>query len=242
MTTEQFVFVVDDEPSDCKLAASLAKTVGVNVELFPSAESFLERWNRATAGCLVLDLWLRGMSGLELLSVMHRDGIRLPTIAVCAHADVPTAVRVMQCGAVTLLEKPYRGEELRDAMRHALALDAQIRHNAARVADVKDQLASLTQSEQRVLALILAGKTNKSISQVLVMPLRTVESRRHGLMVKFKVDSLAALVQIITEERLSSCMACASRASVPPLPDHGVPIPHDPQSYVRHFHGPMMGD
>jgi FixJ family two-component response regulator len=243
MTTEQSVFIVDDDPADCKLVAALAKTVGANAELFPSAETFLERCDRATAGCLVLDLWLPGMSGLELLNAMHRDGIRLPAIATSAYADVAITVRVMQQGAVTLLEKPYRGEELRDAMRQALALDIQIRHNASRVADVKDQLASLTPSEQRVLALIVAGKTNKSISQILVMPLRTVESRRHGLMVKFKVDSLAALVQIITEERLTSCEAGAGRASVaPPLADHGAMISHSPQSYALRLHGPAMGD
>ncbi len=242
MTTDQSVFVVDDEPADCELAAALAKTVGVNTELFPSAESFLQRCDRATAGCLVLDLWLPGMSGLELLNLMRRDGICLPTVAVSAHADVPTTVRVMQQGAVTLLEKPYRGEELRDAMRQALALDTQIRHNAALVADVKSQLASLTQSENKVLELIVAGKTNKSISQTLVMPLRTVESRRHGLMVKFKVDSLAALVQIVTEERLTSSGRCAGLSSVASLPEQSAPIPSDPQRYALPLHGPAMGD
>jgi FixJ family two-component response regulator len=202
MTTEQSVFVVNDESTERELISTLARSMGVNVEAYQSAENFLARSDRTRTGCLVLDLWLPGMSGLELLDVMRGHGTCLPTIAISAYADVPMAVRVMQYGAVTLLEKPYRVHELRDAIRQALALDAQIRHNGARVADVQNHLASLTQNEEKVLDLIVAGNTNKRISQLLSVPLRTVESRRHGLMAKIQVDSLAELVQIVTEARL----------------------------------------
>ena len=244
MTTEQTVFVVDDELADRELAATLAKTVGVQVELFHTAEAFLQRCERATAGCLVVDLWLPGMSGLELLEVMHRDGIRLPTIVISAYADVATAVRVMQHGAVTLLEKPYRAEELRDAIRQGLALDVQIRQNAAGAADVKKQLASLTPSEEKVLELILAGRTNRTISQSLGMPLRTVESRRHGLMVEIQrgFAGWAGPTRHRGEVHVFAPSAAANPSSSAPLSDHNLPTPHETQSYVRRLHGPATGD
>ncbi|HUE12827.1 MAG TPA: response regulator [Planctomycetaceae bacterium] len=176
MTTEQSVFVVDDDASACNMVACLAKSMGFKAEAFQSAESFLERCGRSLSGCLVLDLVLQGLSGMDLLDVMRRDGICLPTIVVTGFADVPLAVRVMQLGVVTLLEKPFRVQELQEAIRQAIALDAQTRHNGARAVDMRSQLASLTADEERILQLILAGKTNKAISQALSLRLRTVEA------------------------------------------------------------------
>jgi two-component system response regulator TtrR len=244
MTTEQSVFVVDDEPAERELVVALAKSVGVTAQLFHSAENFLARCDRTKTGCLVLDLWLPGMSGMELLDVMRRDGICLPTIATSTHADVPMAVRVMQCGAVTLLEKPYRTEEFRDAIRQALALDAQIRYNGTRVVDVQGKLASLTQDEENVLELILAGNTNKRISQLLSVPLRTLESRRQSLMVKFKVDSLAGLVQLVTEARLmlSVPFARAALSSAAPPANHNGSGSHGAEGHIGRLHGPATGD
>jgi len=227
MTIEQSVFVVDDEPAVRESVAALAASMAINAEAYQSAENFLARCDRTRTGCLVLDIWLQGMSGLELLDAMRRDGICLPTIVVTATADVPLAVRVMQAGAYTVLEKPYRVQELWEAIRQALALDAQIRYNGARVVDVRSQLASLTQNEENVLELILAGKTNKRISQLLSVPLRTVESRRQGLMVKIKVDSLAGLVQVVTEARLmlSVPFARAALSSTARPSEHNDPGP-----------------
>jgi FixJ family two-component response regulator len=202
MTTKQSVFVVDDEAAVHESVAGMAASMGVNVEGYQSAENFLAGCDRSSTGCLVLDIWLRGMSGLDLLDAMRRDGICLPTIVVTAIADVPLAVRIMHSGAFTVLEKPYRVQELWDTIRQALALDNQTRQNGGRAVDVRSQLASLTLDEGRVLELILAGKTNKAISQELSLRLRTVESRRQGLMVKLKADSLAELVQVVTEARL----------------------------------------
>ncbi len=244
MTTEQSVFVVDDEPAIRELVAKLANSLGYNCEALDSAETFLERCDHTTAGCLVLDLWLPGMSGLELLDVMRRDRIRLPTVVVSAYVDIPMAVRAMQSGAVTLLEKPYRMQELWDAVHQALVLDTQIHHNEARVVDVQKQLASLTKCEHNVLELILAGKTNRNISQSLSVPLRTVESRRHGLMVKVKVDSLAALVRIVTEARLmlSAPFAGAGLTSGFCPSAQNAPAPNGAESYVCRVHDPATGD
>jgi FixJ family two-component response regulator len=202
MTAEQSVFVVDDEAGMRESVAGMAASMGVNAETYQSAEDFLARCDHTRTGCLVLDIWLRGMSGVELLDVMRRYGICLPAIVVTAKADVSLAVRVMHSGAFTLLEKPYRVQELWNTIRQALALDAQTRHNGARAVDVRSQLASLTPDEERILQLILAGRTNKGISQALSLRLRTVEARRHSLMAKLKADSLAELVQVVTEVRL----------------------------------------
>jgi FixJ family two-component response regulator len=202
MKMEQSIFVVDDEAATRESVAGMAASMGVNAEAYQSAEDFLARRGRSASGCLVLDIWLRGMSGLEFLDVMRRDGICLPTIVVTAIADVALAVRIMHSGAFTVLEKPFRVQELWDTIRQALALDARTRHNGARAVDVRSQLGLLTVDERRVLELILTGRTNKEISKQVSLPLRTVEARRQTLMVKLKADSLAELVQAVTEARL----------------------------------------
>jgi two-component system response regulator FixJ len=209
MTNEQSVFVVDEDSAVHEMVAKMAKSMGVTAEGYRSAENFLARRDRTRAGCLVLDICLDGMSGLELLDVMRRDELCLQTIVLTAFADVPLTVRVMQCGAVTVLEKPYRVQELRDAIRRALVLDVQSRQNGGRAVEVRVQLASLTPDERGVLELILIGKTNKAISQKLSLRLRTVESRRQSLMVKIKVTSLAELVQVVTEARTLHSMQVA---------------------------------
>jgi len=229
MTTEQSIFVVDDEAEMRESVAEMAASMGVNAEGYQSAEKFLARCDDKHAGCLVLDLWLRGMSGLDLLKAMCRDGICLPTIVVTANADVPLAVRVMHSGAFSVLEKPYRVQELWDTIRQALALDALTRRNGARAVDARSQLASLTSDETRVLELVLAGTTNKGISRELSLRLRTVEARRQTLMAKLKADSLAELVQIVTEVRVlfSIPFACAKLATTAPQSGLDDPDPHE---------------
>jgi FixJ family two-component response regulator len=202
MMMEQSIFVVDNEAATRESIAGMATSMGIKAEAFQSAEDFLVRRDRTARGCLVLDIWLRGISGLELLDVIRREGICLPMIVVTAIADVALAVRIMHFGAFTVLEKPYRMQELWDTIRQALVLDARTRHNGARVVEVRSQLALLTPDERRVLDLILAGMTNKEISKQVAMPLRTVEARRQSLMVKLKTESLAELVQVVTEARL----------------------------------------
>ncbi len=202
MTTEQSIFVVDDEAATRESIAGLAASMGIKAEAFQSAEDFLARRDRTARGCLVLDLWLRGISGLELLDLIRREGICLPMIVVTAIADVALAVRIMHSGAFTVLEKPYRMQELWDTIRQALALDARTRHNGARVVETRSQIALLTPDERRVLDLILTGRTNKEISKHVAMPLRTVEARRQSLMIKLNTDSLAELVRVVTEARL----------------------------------------
>ena len=203
MASEQTIFIVEHDTAARELVAALAAYVRVKSQGYESGEDFLDGYDRARGGCLVAANQLPGMSGLELMDVMNHDGIRLPTIIISAFADVRLAVRAMHAGAVTLLEKPYRNQELWEAIRGALALDGRLRHQESRLAQMRRQLAALTRDEQRVLECILAGKTNKDTSQELSVGLRTVQTWRHALMVKLQVDSLAALIKTVTEARLT---------------------------------------
>jgi FixJ family two-component response regulator len=202
VASEQTIFIVEPDAAVRASIAALAEGMCVKSQQHESAEDFLAAYARSQGGCLISGLQLPGMSGLDLMDAMIRDGIRLPTIIISAFADVRLAVRVMHAGAVTLLEKPYRSQELWEAVREALAVDSRIRQKEARLAHAQHQLASLTPDERRVLECILAGRTNKVIAQELSMRLRTVEARRHALMVKLQADSLAELIQTATEARL----------------------------------------
>jgi FixJ family two-component response regulator len=215
MMSEQSVFVVGDEASACEIVGGLANSMGINAETFQSAEGFLQRCSRSHAGCLVLDLALHGMSEMALLDVMRRRGIYLPTIVVTGHADIDLAVRVMQAGVFTLLEKPFRIQELLETILQALALDAKTRPDGHPVA-VRTKVASLTPNERLVLDLIIMGRTNKSISVSLSVPLRTIESRRQCLMAKLDANSLAALIRIVTEARLLTADPVRTQFSAPP--------------------------
>jgi len=199
---EQFVFIVDDDPVVGESVGKLAASMGIKARPHASAEDFLACYERTQPGCLVSPIQLRGMSGLELLSVLRSGGHGMPIVFLTKFADVPLVVQAMQAGAVTVLQKPYHDQGLWDAIRKALAADAEARVQEARLTQVSSQLATLTNDEKRVLALIEIGTTNKGISQQLSLGLRTVEARRHSLMVKLKVDSLAELVRLVTETRL----------------------------------------
>ena len=214
MIIERTIFIVEQDAAARASVAALVASMEVKSEEYESGEYFLSSYDRSRGGCLVLGIRLPGMSGLELMDVMVRDGSRLPTIIVSAFADVRLAVRALHAGAVTVLEKPYRDQELWEAIREALSLDGRIRQKEASLAHAQCQLASLTRDEQRVLECILAGKTNKGIARELGIPLRTVEARRHALMVKLQVDSLAALIQAVTEVRmlLSASITVSGRA------------------------------
>lgn len=254
MASEQTVFIVEPDAAVRGSVAALAVAVQVRSQEHESAEEFLAAYDKSQGGCLVSAIQLPGMSGLELMDVIIHEGIHLPTIFISAFADVRLAVRAMHAGAVTVLEKPYCHQELWEAIREALALDCQFRQKKADQADTQRQLASLTRDERRVLDYILAGRTNKGIAQELSMPQRTVEARRHSLMVKLQADSLAELIQTVTEARLtlsvpftrtgpSSAGPSSNRDAASPPPNNNPPAPHGDESYMRRrIHGPAMGD
>ncbi len=188
------IYVVDDDPAVRRTLTVAAPTFGVPVQAYSSGMEFLGAFERSRPGCLVLDVEMPGMSGLELQSRLAQDGVRLPIVFLSSHANVRTAVEAMSRGAVTLLEKPFRLEELTTHVRRALEQDADLRQEQSKRASLEAQLALLTAKEREVLRLLGAGKTNKQIAGELNLSIRAVEDRRSRLMKKLGVRSLAELI------------------------------------------------
>ena len=175
--------------------------MGARAAPYPSAEEFLAAYDGSQSGCLVADMRLRGMSGIELLETMSRRPFRPPALMITAFADVPMAVRAMSLGAMTVLQKPYRDQELWDAIGNALVLSSHRRRDEAHIRQRQARMALLTADEAQVLDLILAGRPNKGIARELGVGLRTVEGRRHSIMAKLAARSLAELVHVAWETR-----------------------------------------
>jgi two-component system, LuxR family, response regulator FixJ len=204
MAFEPVVFVVDDDQQARKSVGALVRSLGLPAEEFSSAEDFLARYTPGAPGCLVTDIRMTGMSGLDLQDRLAERGIRLPVIVLTAYPRTRTTVRAIQAGAVTLLEKPYDEDELWDAIRNALAQEAASRAEAQRRAEIRARAASLTPAEQTVMNLIIQGKPNKLIAKELDLSVRTVESRRHDVFAKMKVESVAELVRLAIEGELTA--------------------------------------
>ena len=196
MTEEATVFLVDDDSAALRALATLVKVVFPRVETFSSATEFLAAYHRQP-GCLVLDVAMPGMSGLELHRKLIRDKVTLPVVFVTGHGNVPMAVEAMQMGAVNFLQKPVQEQELWDSIRRAIELDTQNRRRRARRQRAEERLTRLTAGERAVLNLILEGKMNKEIAAELGLSTRTIEDRRAKVMKKMDAKSLAELVQLV---------------------------------------------
>ena len=196
MINEATVFLVDDDAAALRALATLIKVVFPRVETYASAAEFLAAY-RQQPGCLVLDVAMPGMSGLELHRKLVQDKVTLPVVFVTGHANVPMAVEAMQMGAVNFLQKPVQEQELWDSIRRAIEVDAQNRRRLARRQRAEERLARLSVGEREVLNLILEGKMNKEIATELGLSTRTVEDRRAKLMKKMGADSLAELIQLV---------------------------------------------
>lgn len=201
MQTEPTVFVVDDDDGVRKGLDLLLRSVGLNVEVFSGAPEFLEEYNPDRPGCLVLDVRMPGMSGLELQERLKTEQIDIPIILLTGHGDVPMAVRAVQAGAVDFIEKPFREQVLLDRIQQALLLDAQRRQNRAQRAGVASRLANLTPREREVLRLVVSGKHNKSIAADLGVTVKTIEFHRSKIMEKTQADSVAELVRLVMEDQ-----------------------------------------
>jgi FixJ family two-component response regulator len=204
MAIESTVFVVDDEQQARKSVCALVRSLGLRAEAFSSAEEFLDAYPPGCPGCLVTDIRMAGMSGLDLQDRLAERGIHLPVIVLTAFPRTRSTVRAMRSGALTLLEKPYDEEELWDAIRRALAQDAEGRAEVQRRREILVRAARLTPAERAVMNLIVQGKPNKAIAKQLDLSTRTVESRRHEVFVKMGVDSVAELVRLAIEGQLGA--------------------------------------
>lgn len=191
------IFVIDDDPSAREGVAVLVRTLGLEVVEFDSAEAFLRDYQGHRPACIVADLRMFGMTGLEMLVELRRRGITMPVIILTAHADTPTTVQAMKAGAFTTLDKPCRDSELWETIRKALHEDLKRSDEDQRRQEIRRRLDSLTPIEHAVLRHLLAGDPNKTIAYHLDIGLRTVESRRKSLFRKMQIDSLAELVKVV---------------------------------------------
>ena len=193
------VYVVDDDDGMRRALSLLLNTVGYKTAAFASPKEFLEKFKADTAGCLVLDIRMPGMSGLELQQHLNRMGSMLPVIFITGHGDVPMAVQAMKEGAFEFVQKPFRDQDLLDRINHALQQDKESRNTMARRADVLHRLESLTPREKQVMELVVDGAANKVIAIDLGLSERTVEIHRAKVMEKMGARSVAHLGQAANE-------------------------------------------
>jgi FixJ family two-component response regulator len=195
------VFVVDDDLSIRDGLCSLIRSAGLEVRLFPSATEFLQAALPDAPACLVLDLRLPDLGGLELQRRLARTGVDIPIIFISGHGDIPTTVRAMKAGAVEFLSKPVQDQDLLDAIVQAIDKDRAARRHRAEFAAVRLRYASLTPRENEVVSKIIRGLLNKQIAADLGVTEVTVKVHRRHIMDKMRASSLAELVRMI--ERLA---------------------------------------
>jgi FixJ family two-component response regulator len=198
------VFIVDDDRSVRDAVGSLLRSVGLNVELFESAQEFLDHRPPQGPACLVLDVRMPGQNGLECQQQLTDGGSRIPIVFMTGHGDIPMSVRAMKAGAVDFLIKPFRDQDLLDAVTRSLESDAQRRSEERQMDALRTRFDSLTRREREVMAWVVSGRLNKQIAAQLGTSEITVKVHRGHVMRKMCVDSLADLVRL------------ASRLGVPP--------------------------
>ena len=190
------VFIVDDDPAIRFAMQALMDSVDVPHEIYGSGDEFLEKVEEHRPGCLVLDIRMPGLGGLELQEELITRGSTLPIIFITGHGDVPMAVEAMQKGAVDFIQKPFRDQDLLDRVREALLTDKERRKEQEKHAEVEKRLARLTNREREVFDLVVTGKPNKVIAYELGVSQRTVEIHRARVMEKMQAKSLADLVKM----------------------------------------------
>ncbi len=196
MNSEPTVFVVDDDPGVREGLEILVGSTGRPVETFPDAQAFLQAWDRQRPGCLVLDIRMPGMRGLQLQEQTRARRIDLPVIIITGQGDVPAAVRAMRGGAVDFIEKPFNDVILLDRIARAIAQDDRNRQERVARAQSAERLAQLTPREREVLDLLVAGKTTKQIAARLGISFQAVAAHRNRIMDKLEADNVVDLVHI----------------------------------------------
>jgi len=190
------VYIVDDDSAVRESLGWLVASANLETSAFASAEAFLKTYDRSRPACLVLDLRMPGMSGLELQERLVRDRVDVPTIIVTGYGEVPTAVRAMRAGAVDFLEKPYRDEQILACIRTSIWRDIRARTSAQRIQKLRSQVRDLTPRESQVMKRVVRGMANKQIASDLKVTEKTVEFHRGRVMKKFGIKSVAELVRI----------------------------------------------
>ena len=191
------VYVVDDDMAVRKGLSLLIKSVGMNVHTCEDAQGFLGLYDPDKPSCVVLDVRMPGISGLELQEKLVSQKINVPVIFISGHGDVPMAMRAVKMGAVDFIEKPFREQALLESIQNAIAMDVNRRRKIQDVAETKKRIKSLTAREREVMNGIIEGKPNKTIAYDLDLNKKTVEYHRSNVMKKMGVDSVAGLVLLI---------------------------------------------
>jgi FixJ family two-component response regulator len=198
------VFVVDDDPIVCTSTKRLIRTLGVEVQTFNSAHEFLRAERPDAPGCLVLDVRLPDLSGLDLQQELAMAKVDLPIIFVTGHADIPMSVRAMKAGAVEFLTKPFREQDLLEAIQHAIVQHRAAREQRAAVGELQERVDSLTPREREVFPLVVSGLPNKQIADQLGASEKTIKIHRGQMMRKMRAESLADLVRMSEHLKLTS--------------------------------------
>ncbi|MBU1698815.1 MAG: response regulator [Candidatus Eisenbacteria bacterium] len=196
MSSDPTVFVVDDDPDVLRSIKFLVESVGLSVECYKSGQEFMDAYEPARSGCLILDLRMPGLSGLDVQKRLNEFKIQIPIIIVTAHGEVETAVRSMREGAFDFINKPYSKQLLLDRIQQALTKDREARRNSALLDELSNLVAQLSVRERQVMEMVAHGKSNKDIAGALGISPKTVEFHRARLMEKLKVGSLAELVRL----------------------------------------------
>jgi len=196
------VFVVEDDPSMRTAIKNLLRSVGLEAQLFASAQEFLSADRPDVPTCLILDVRLPGLSGLDLQRELSASNVDIPIIFITAHGDIPMSVRAMKAGAVEFLTKPFRDQDLLDAIQAALAQDRVRRQKDSEIAELRSRFQSLTSRERELLPLVVSGRSNKEIAAEIGTSEITVKVHRGHLMRKMRARSLASLLRMATDLKI----------------------------------------
>lgn len=215
MSARSTVFVVDDDPGILSSIAWLLGSARLHVETYDSGAKLLKALDRDRPGCLLLDLRMPAMTGLEVQQALAARGIELPVIFVTGHGDVPAAVRALKAGAFDFFEKPFNDQDLLTRILEALALDREIRAERQRKSSVRERVESLTERQRGILELVVSGATSRDIAQQLGLSTSTIEGHRIKILKRMRATGLVDLVRMTAS--LGIAPAAPPAESPPPL-------------------------
>lgn len=197
------VFIIDDDQQVREALELLMESVGLNARTFASGQVFFEHFDPMVPGCVITDIRMPGMSGLELQKKLKQEPMQPPVIIITGHGDIPMAVDAMQSGAVDFIEKPFNDQRLLDSVHRAIEMDAAARGQATQIAQIRERIESLTPREHEVMNLITQGKRNKIIADELHVSQSTVEAHRAKVMEKMQASTMSDLMRMVLSTELN---------------------------------------